>query len=305
MTTQADIIQLPLWVALFVPVLFFGMARQLYCVLSKMQKSTSRESQKANWSITELGISKTKSLFFRSWDPRVKLLTLFSFCFVVVSLNSILCSAIALLLATGSVWACQVQPQLIVKRLLPLTGILTMFLLLVPFTSAHHPGETLLYFPFLAFPFHLDGFFQAITIALRAVTVALLMIPMFNTASLTLSLQALQQLGVPSSLVQMILLCHRYIFLFQEEATRMYRSMKLRGFSAGTNSTTLRTMGMFLGMLFIRSYERTQHVYEAMLSRGYAGSLPRYAELKTTPTDFLKAAAWLVTGVLLLLFDSH
>lgn len=230
MNPQADIIQVPLWVALSIPVIFFGIVRQLYRVLSKTQKTA--------WSSTELGTTQHNSLFFGSWDPRVKILTLLSFCFVVVSLNSICCLASALLLAAVSVWACQVQSQHIVKRLLPLTGFLAMFLLIVPFTSAHHPGETLLFFPFLGFPFHVDGFFLAVTIVLRAVTVALLMIPMFITASLTLSLQALQQLGVPSPLVQMILLCHRYIFLFQEESARMYRSMRLRGFAAGTNRDT-------------------------------------------------------------------
>ena len=72
----------------------------------------------------------------------------------------------------------------------------------------------------------------------------------------------------------MLLLSHRYIFVFLHEMTRMYRGMRVRGFVPGTDIATMNAMGNFLGMLFVRSFERTQRVYDAMLCRGYDGCFP-------------------------------
>ena len=149
----------------------------------------------------------------------------------------------------------------------------------------------------------MSGLLTAVIICLKACSVALLMEPMFGTSSLTVSLQALQQLGLPSPIIQMLLLTHRFIYLFQQEAHRMHRSMKLRGFSPKTNMATMRTTGNFLGMLFIRSYERTQHVYEAMLSRGYNGVFPMYTQHRISAKDIAITVAWLTAGVSLLIFD--
>ncbi len=84
----------------------------------------------------------------------------------------------------------------------------------------------------------------------------------------------------------------------------MHRSMKLRGFSPKTNMATMCITGNFLGMLFIRSYERTQHVYEAMLSRGYNGIFPIYTQHRISAKDIAITGAWLITGLALLLFDA-
>ena len=62
--------------------------------------------------------------------------------------------------------------------------------------------------------------------------------------------------------------------------------------------------GNFLGMLFIRSYERTQHVYEAMLSRGYNGVFPLYMHHDVSAKDIASTMAWLITGLALLLLDA-
>ena len=56
-------------------------------------------------------------------------------------------------------------------------------------------------------------------------------------------------------------------------------------------------------MLFIRSFERTERVYEAMLSRGYQGVFPSTAPQKITARDWIKGAVWIMIGLLLLAFD--
>jgi cobalt/nickel transport system permease protein len=110
-------------------------------------------------------------------------------------------------------------------------------------------------------------------------------------------------LRVPDMICQMILLAHRYIFVFLNVANRMYTGMRVRGFRQKTNLATLYTMGNFLGMLFVCSFDRTQRVYDAMLSRGYNGTFPVYTDFSARPEDWLFGISWILVGTGLLLLD--
>jgi cobalt/nickel transport system permease protein len=179
-----------------------------------------------------------------------------------------------------------------------------MLVVILPLTSPVRTGDTILLLPWLSsWPLSLAGLLLALTIVCKAAAVALLMEPMLATASLARTLQGFAELGLPASLIQMILLCHRYIFVFQEEMQRMERSMRVRGFVPRTNVATLRTMASGFGMLFIRSFERTERVYEAMLSRGYQGSFPGEVRQKMSGLDLVKGSLFLLIGLLLLAGD--
>jgi cobalt/nickel transport system permease protein len=55
-----------------------------------------------------------------------------------------------------------------------------------------------------------------------------------------------------------------------------------------------RAVAASLGSLFIRSYERGERVYLAMLSRGYAGAIPVIDRQNPAPVEW--AAAMLLPG---------
>ena len=127
--------------------------------------------------------------------------------------------------------------------------------------------------------------------------------PLLATAPLAVTLQALAALRLPNAICQMILLAHRYIHVLGHEARRMHRSMRLRGFAPRTDLATLRAYGNFLGMLFVRSFDRTQRVFEAMQSRGYRGAFPTWTTFAATPADWAKGAFWIIMGIILLTMD--
>lgn len=94
-------------------------------------------------------------------------------------------------------------------------------------------------------------------------------------------LVGLQQLKVPKLFVAMIGLMWRYLFVIGEEVASMLRARASRSAvvdgvrrSGGSLAWRAGVAGGMAGSLFLRSIERSDRVYAAMLSRGYNGELP-------------------------------
>lgn len=84
---------------------------------------------------------------------------------------------------------------------------------------------------------------------------------------------ALSRLGVPALLTSVLVLMIRYIDVLAAEAGRM----RMARLARGDSPRTLHQAGAIakgIGALFLRSYERGERVYLAMLSRGYDGTVP-------------------------------
>ncbi len=88
---------------------------------------------------------------------------------------------------------------------------------------------------------------------------------------------ALHHLRVPQLLVAIISFMYRYLFVLTDEALRLLRARESRsarpegGRGGGSISWHARVAGNMVGQLFLRSYERSDRVYNAMLARGYDG----------------------------------
>lgn len=302
--SEAQTIQLPL-LTLLAAVLLLGLAALLALKILKSAVAGGKSVQtERDWSVPVLDADAEGDSLFHRWDVRFKLVALLGFALLVVATRSPWSALIAVLLGFAAVLLAQ-QPLLrSVKRLVAMSGFLGMFLLIMPLTAVTRPEDTLLVFSGLEFlPFNLRGLQLALAITGKACAVALLMEPLLATASLARTIEGLTRLGVPEKVGQMILLAHRYVFVFLEEARRMKTGMQVRGFRPRTNTETLKVMGNFLGMLFVRSFERTHRVYAAMQSRGYQGRFPAPFYFKVSVADWLHAGAWLLLGVALLVVD--
>lgn len=108
---------------------------------------------------------------------------------------------------------------------------------------------------------------------------------------------ALQQMRVPKLFIAIIGLMWRYLFVISEEVTRMLRARASRsatmpGARAGGNLFwRARVTGGMAGSLFLRSLERSDRVYAAMISRGYNGELP------ASETQPLSNRSWQILGL--------
>jgi cobalt/nickel transport system permease protein len=92
-------------------------------------------------------------------------------------------------------------------------------------------------------------------------------------------MHALRHLRVPKLLVAIVSFMYRYLFVLIDEAGRLLRAREARsarlapGAGGGSIGWRAQVAGHMAGQLFLRSYERSDRVYNAMLARGYAGQI--------------------------------
>jgi cobalt/nickel transport system permease protein len=165
--------------------------------------------------------------------------------------------------------------------------------LALPFTV---PGEVIAYLPVLNWPVTIEGVVRAGSIVVKSwvsVQVAILLV---MTTSLPDLLWALRTLRVPEPLVAIISFMYRYLYVLADEASRLLRARASRsatrlGARAG-NSILWRgkVAGYMVGSLMLRSFERSERIYQAMAARGYAGELRSFAAHRFARRD------WFVLG---------
>lgn len=218
------------------------------------------------------------------WDPRVKILSLGFFIFVVALLKTLPVAVASLLIAVIIIKITNIPFHFVANSIKVIVIFLAPFFLMLPFS---YPGEAA--FHIIGLPFAWEGFRLSVLIFTKAAAIVLTTNAIFGSARFDISMIALQNLKCPKILVQMILFTYRYIFVFIDEIKRMEKAMRSKGFVMGANMNTLRTMGNFVGALLIRSFERTSRVYSAMLSKGYEGELHSMVSFKTQGKDFVKA----------------
>lgn len=199
------------------------------------------------------------------WEQRSKLVSLliliFAFAFVshLVLLPFMAAIAIGLYLFSRlpfSFWLSRVRyPGLLV----------TAMVSFLPFGA----GETVLW-QWGILSLKQEGCEAVILIVVRFVSILTVTLVLFGTAPLGSSLKAMRSLGIPALIVDMALLAYRYLQELQNMRIKMQKAMQLRGFQSNRFSRrTLRLLAQLTGVLLIRSYEQSQHIYQAMILRGY------------------------------------
>jgi cobalt/nickel transport system permease protein len=219
-----------------------------------------------------------------NWDPRARTLSLFILLFSVALAGSI----------PKALAGLSVSFLLILISRLPLHHVagfmkwpvlfLLPFLIILPFTTT---GDTLLSIAFLTAS--VQGFYMGLLFFIRGLGAALLALLIVGTAPFTATVKALQSMGLPNSLAQIFLFAYRYVFLLSEELQTMSRSMESKGFVKRSDLRTARIYSRSLAMMLIRSYERSEDIFLAMLSRGYMGKVPSGSGSKISGNDIVKS----------------
>ncbi|MFH7024624.1 MAG: energy-coupling factor transporter transmembrane component T family protein [Heteroscytonema crispum UTEX LB 1556] len=103
---------------------------------------------------------------------------------------------------------------------------------------------------------------------------------------------ALKSLPLPAPLKESLLLAGQYLEILLGEVTRMQRSAQMRGLT-GTAGWLRYASASMIGALYLRSLDRAERVYGAMVTRGYNGSLPVDSTLRPKER-FILVIAWAI-----------
>ncbi|MBN2026589.1 MAG: cobalt ECF transporter T component CbiQ [Actinobacteria bacterium] len=109
-------------------------------------------------------------------------------------------------------------------------------------------------------------------VAAKSTVSVLAVILLSSTTPFPELLKGMEKLKVPHLLTTIMSFMYRYIFVLMDELQRMRRARDSRGWS-GRWLWHAKVIGHMIAALFLRSYERGERVYAAMLARGYDGGV--------------------------------
>jgi cobalt/nickel transport system permease protein len=221
-------------------------------------------------------------------DPRAKVLAALALVVAVVLAPPLPAPAfaglVALLLMTAAVAKLPLGHVLARSALvLPFAGTIA---LLAPLTAS---GGSLNWAGLSGAYAH-GGWVVAYSVLSKAWLSVLCMVLLSATTPVPRLFKGLEKLRVPDVMLMVLTFTYRYLGAMRGQVSSLRRSLDSRAPSM-SRTARLRLYGQLAGNLFLRSYERGERVYAAMLSRGYTGSLPSAEELRFGGGDALLALA--------------
>jgi cobalt/nickel transport system permease protein len=197
-------------------------------------------------------------------DPRAKVLVTLAFIVSVVSFSRYELSAMTpfFLFPVVMVSLGNLPASYILKKI----ALLCPFALVVGIFNPVFDRDLLVQLG----PFGISGgwisFASIMVRSILTVGVALIMV---GVTGFSAGCKALEQMGMPQAFVVQLLFLYRYIFVLTEEGARTARARELRSF--GKKGMELKAFGSLVGHLLLRTWERAERVYQAMLCRGFNG----------------------------------
>jgi len=219
---------------------------------------------------------------FHKLDPRVKFMTFMPYIIVVAVMKGIQYPALALLISTSMVIISRIDGAKLLSRL----GVVNVFILLLwLFLPFSHPGKEVFHIgPLIATR---EGLLFTLSITLKANAIILATIAILGTSEIFSLAHALVHLKIPTKLVYLFFFFYRYISVLHQEYSRLKRSISIRAFRPRTSVHTYKTYAYLVGMLIVRSYDRSQRIYNAMLCRGFTGKFPVISHFHMHTRDYI------------------
>lgn len=219
-----------------------------------------------------------------SLDPRAKTLATLIFIITVVSFPKYEISALVpfFIFPIFMIILGEVPFSLIAKRTLmvaPFAVMIGLFNPLMDRVPVIYLGGIGIWGGWVSFLSIILRFFLSVSAALALI----------STTSFPNLCRGLTRMKVPSALVTQLLFLYRYLFILVEEGLRIRRARDLR--SAGRSGKSWRLAASIIGILFIRTMDRAERIYQAMVARGFRGEIRMIQKLSFKGRDLAFLAA--------------
>lgn len=215
--------------------------------------------------------------FIHELDPRVKIITTLFFLIVVMTTPPVFLWAFLIYFL--------IELIILIISKIPILFILKRFLIVIPFILF-----IVIFAPFISKNeytgsynlgilrnlgggfYNINSVLVIMNVVLKSFLSIIALILLSSTTPFSQLLLGFRKLKVPSILTDIASFMYRYIFVIVDEVQRMVRARNARNYRSKWIWQS-KVVGSIIANLFLRSYERGERVYFAMLSRGYNGNL--------------------------------
>ncbi|MFH1117229.1 MAG: cobalt ECF transporter T component CbiQ [Pseudomonadota bacterium] len=228
-------------------------------------------------------------------DPRARILAALVFSVVTALIHSLWAAALASVFPAVLILAARISIRGVMSRLAVVNTFILFLWLFLPFTSQ---GEIV--YAFGPLKVHDEGLRLALLMTLKSNAIVMALIALLATCPVVNLVHALSHLGVPDKLVHLFFFCFRYLHVIHDEYHRLANAMKIRGFRPRTDIHTYRSVAHLVGMLLVRSFDRSSRILDAMKCRGFKGRFYILGHYEMKPRDYCVAASSMIFSALLL-----
>jgi cobalt/nickel transport system permease protein len=226
----------------------------------------------------------------RPFDPRCRLAAAVAVSAAIAlaaQWASLSVAALTAMVAVGATAVAGAVPwSTYLRRIVSINALLLAVVVLLPLTT---PGQCVSRLGPLAVS--REGILLAAKIVVKTNLIALWVTALVGGMDSATLGHTLKHLRVPEKLVHLVLMCGRYLDTLSREYRRLRASMAVRGFRPGVNRRTYRAYGHLVGMLLVRSLDRSERVLRAMRCRGFRGQFHLLDHFHFAPRDAVFAAA--------------
>jgi len=229
-------------------------------------------------------------------DPRVKLIGLLALIVAAALSRNILVIlglfATAILLALLSRVPIRTLATRVWLSALLFTGLLALPAIFIT------PGRVLYRLPLLGWPVTAQGLGAASYLITRVETAATFALLLILCTPWTYVLKALRVLRVPVVFIVILGMTYRYIFLMLQTARDMFESRQSRMVGTLEGADRRRLASASVGVLLGKSFQLSNEVYLAMLSRGFRGEVYTLDEFQMRARDWAALAGFVALAAL-------
>ena len=221
-------------------------------------------------------------------DPRTRLIGVLALVVAVaVSRRLEVVAALFVIATVLALVSCVPVKTLVFRVWLIVLGFTGLIALPALFTT---PGQVVSSWGLLSIT--LQGIRTAALLILRVETAVTLTTTLVLCTPWTHILKALRSLRLPTEVIAILAMTHRYIFLFIEVAQQMFESRQSRILGPLPGPEQRRLAARTAGVLMSKSIELSNEVYLAMQSRGFRGEVCLLDEFRFRTRDVLALLAF-------------
>lgn len=225
-----------------------------------------------------------------------RILSALAFAVVAAIVPNLTAALAALIFSIFSLVYFRPSPRKLFERWVQINIFVVFIWLLTPWTT---PGTSFGSWKIFTY----EGVFLSALVTLKTNALFFVFYTLVSPLSFTQLADGLKSLHFPVKLTAILLFCSRGIDIFQAEYRHTRDAMKLRGFEMKADKRTYQTVGAIIALLFSKAFRKGAVLEEAMVLRGYDGTVRTLSHEEWSTRDSILLALYVCAAIVFALFS--